>query len=136
MCYLVGMNKNANIKNRIRDFAKRAKQHYESLAKGNVHFTEWNARNAELEQELIEIDKLAGKGLAVGRCLAFGVADGTATYIITKIKKNIVEVEWIPLGDAYRSPAVGLDSTKTKYIVLRSLAETYTKFSSLTSGLI
>ena len=87
---------------------------------------DWAARDkaeSEMEAEMFAIDKEAGPGLAVGRTLSFGVADGGAVYIITKIRKNDVVVEWIPLGDGYFSQAVGLSADKRNHVVLRSTAE-------------
>jgi len=81
-----------------------------------------------MEAEMEAINKAAGPGLAVGRRLSFGVADGSADYIITKILKNVVHVEWIPMCDGYSSPAVGLSSDNKNYVVLRSTAETYCNF--------
>ena len=89
---------------------------------------DWNKRQQdenEMYAEMEAINKAAGPGLAVGRKLSFGVADGSANYIITKVLKNVVYVEWIPLCDGYSSPAVGLSSDKRNYVVLRSTAETY-----------
>jgi hypothetical protein len=84
-----------------------------------------NAEESKWCAEIEAINKAAGKGLAVGRCLTFGVADGTANYIVTKVRKNDVVVEWIPMGDDYWSSAVGLNAAKTQYVVLRSTAEQY-----------
>ena len=83
----------------------------------------------EMETEMDAIDKAAGPGLAVGRELRFGVADGTASYIITKIRKNDVVVEWVPLCDHYFSNAVGLTADKRQYIVNRHTAERQVGFS-------
>ena len=84
-----------------------------------------NAEESKWCAEIEAINKAAGKGLAVGRSLIFGVADGTANYIVTKVRKNDVVVEWIPMGDDYWSSAVGLNAAKTQYVVLRSTAEQY-----------
>jgi hypothetical protein len=121
------MNKNA-IKQRIVTLAARALANQEALGKGNTDFAAWEKVNAEMEAELEAIGKAAGKGLVIGRVLTFGVADGSASYVVTKIRKNDVVVEWVPLGDGYRSQAVGLSRDKTEYIVLRSTAEAYAGF--------
>jgi hypothetical protein len=91
-------------------------------------FAEMDAQEKIWCAEIDAINKEAGPGLAVGRTLTFGVADGTATYIVTKIRKNDVVVEWIPMGDCYFSPAVGLSADITQYIILRSTAEQFCRF--------
>jgi hypothetical protein len=90
-----------------------------------VGFLPATEMNAELEAELSAIDKAAGKGLVIGRVLTFGVADGKANYVVTKVRKNDVAVEWVPLGDGYMFQGVGLSADKTEYILLRSIAEAY-----------
>ena len=95
---------------------------------------DWAARDkmeSEIEAEMAAIDKEAGEGLAVGRRLSFGVGDGGADYIITKIRKNDVVVEWIPLCDHYFSQAVGLSADKRNHVVLRSTAEQQCRASAL-----
>lgn len=120
--------KNATLKNRIVALANKAVAHHDSLGKGSLDFPAWEKVNTELETELEAINTAAGKGLVVGRVLTFGVADGSASYVITKIRKNDVVVEWVPIGDGYSSQAVGLSADKTDYIVLRSTAEHYCRF--------
>ena len=119
------MNKNATLKHRILALATRAVAHHDSLGKGNLDFEGWEKMNAELEAELSAIDEAAGKGLVIGRVLTFGVADGKANYVVTKVRKNDVAVEWVPLGDGYMFQGVGLSADKTEYILLRSIAEAY-----------
>ena len=91
----------------------------------NCNFEKVSADETEMWDEMQAINKAAGPGLAVGRCLNFGVADGTASYIVTKIRKSDVIVEWIPMGDGYCSDAVGLNTLKTHNVILRSTAEQY-----------
>jgi len=86
-------------------------------------WSQWTKDENEMEAELDAIDKDAGSGLCIGRCLSFGVADGSATYIVTKVRKNDVVVEWVPLCDGYFSDAVGLSRDKTQYVVNRNTAE-------------
>ena len=112
---------------RILALAARANAANEAMNKSFDTPIDWNKRRRdenEMSSEMEAINKAAGPGLAVGRKLSFGVADGGADYIITKVLKNVVHVEWIPLCDAYSSPAVGLSSDKKNYVVLRSTAET------------
>jgi len=120
------MIKNASLKNRIVALANRAIAHHDSTI--SADFNAWEKQNVELEAELEAIGKAAGKGLVIGRVLTFGVADGCANYIVTKVRKNDVVVEWVPLGDGYSSQAVGLSTDRTEYIVLRSTAEAYAGF--------
>ena len=94
---------------------------------------EWEKNLSEMEAELSAIDKAAGKGLAIGRCLSFGVADGSASYLITKIRKNDVVVEWVPLCDGYFSDAVGLSRDKRQYVVNRNTAERHIGLSDIFS---
>lgn len=120
---------------RIMALAQKAQAAYKAMQ--NADFSQkidWAARDkaeAEMEAEMEAIDKEAGKGLAVGRTLSFGVADGSANYIITKIRKNDVVVEWIPLCDHYFSDAVGLSADKRNHVVLRSTAERQCNWDSL-----
>ena len=110
---------------RIHALAKRALAAHEAMLKFDSPI-DWNKLNkdeSEMTEELIAIDKAAGPGLAIGRRLSFSVGDGSADYLITKVCKNHVVVEWIPLCDCYSSPAVGLSRNSTQYIVLRSTAE-------------
>lgn len=112
-------------KQRILKFAAKVLEHSENLSnhpKG-FDYDAWSRDDDKLEDEMMAFDKEAGSGLCVGRVLRFSVADGYATYIVTKIRKNDVVVEPIPLCDGYRSPAVGLSADKRNYIVLRSSAE-------------
>ena len=108
-----------------RAHAMKAEKDKPTFRVGKYDFEAINAEETKLCAEIDAINKAAGKGLAVGRSLNFGVADGTATYIVTKVRKNDVIVEWIPMGDNYFSPAVGLNAAKTQYVVLRSTAEQY-----------
>ena len=113
---------------------KQQKEHFEQSMKaaGQGVPYDWESSRKvenEMETEMDAIDKAAGPGLAVGRELRFGVADGTASYIITKIRKNDVVVEWVPLCDHYFSNAVGLTADKRQYIVNRHTAERQVGFS-------
>ena len=110
---------------RIKKLATRSQSLEKASNEKDFHYdfkkmeVEWDEMSAEMEA----INKAAGKGLQVGRCLRFGVADGTACYIITKIRKNDVVVEWIPFWDNYFSDAIGLTSNKTAWVVNRTTAE-------------
>ena len=115
---------------RITALAQRAHDSYKELQKPDAN---WNFKVLipfwqEIETEIEAINKAAGPGLVVGRCLSFGVADGSANYIVTKVRKNDVAVQWIPVLDFYSSPVVGLSRDKSEYIILRSTAERYCGF--------
>ncbi len=112
---------------RILALANRATAAYQEMRKPDhrIDFEKWDKDNNEMESEMYAIDKAAGPGLCVGRVISFGVADGSASYIITKVRANDVCVEWIPLGDHYFSQAVGLSRDKTEHVVNRHTAESY-----------
>lgn len=112
------------IKERIKAVATKAfaekialyRSTYESLA-------DWDKRQKEIEAEVRAITKEVGDGLVIGKVLWFWVADGVACYIVTKVRKNDVVVEWIPMGDMYFSDAVGVNRNRTEYVVNRQTAE-------------
>lgn len=109
---------------RIMAVVKKALAENDALNKGTYgNFDAWDHRQKEIEKEVAEIDKEAGKGLVVGRILSFGVADGAACYLITKVRKHDVVVEWVPMYDGYFSDAVWLSKDKRHYIVNRGKAE-------------
>ena len=112
-----------NLKVRIMNLVNRAQAEHDKLGQDRIDFAVWDKTQAELEKECYEIEMAAGPGLQVGRVVSFGVADGSASYIITKIRKNDVIVEHLPFGDAYWSHAVGLSPDKRHYIVNRHTAE-------------
>lgn len=119
-----------NIKQRIQRLVAAALASHSALEKGTYgNINIWSKVQKELEKEIAAIDKAAGKGLAVGRVISFGVADGTANYIVTKIRKNDVIVEWVPLCDGYSSPAVWLTADKRNYMIQRDEAERQCRFS-------
>ena len=114
------------IKERIMTLVAKALAEKESLEKSTYdNFSAWDKRQDELYAEVESINKDAGPGLVVGRCLTFGVADGNANYLVTKVRKNDVVVEWVPLGDMWHSNVVGLNRSKTEYIVNRNTAEVF-----------
>ncbi len=124
------MNNTDNTRNllaRITALAARANAARKQMEDFNAPYDFEKVRKDENEMyaELDAINKAAGYGLVVGRVLSFGVADGSASYIVTKVRKNDVVVEWIPLGDAYFSDAVGLSRDKTQYVVNRHTAESH-----------
>lgn len=68
-----------------------------------MQFDDPNYKNADNKLwEMIEaLDAKAGPGLVPGRHIKFGVADGYAHYIITKVNKTTIDVEHLPYMDAY-----------------------------------
>jgi hypothetical protein len=119
-----------NIKQRIQRLVAAALAAQTTMEKGNhVNIDNWFKAQGELEKELNAIDKAAGEGLAVGRVISFGVGDGVACYIVTKIRKNDVIVEWVPLCDGYSSPAVWLTADKRNYMIQRDVAERQCRFT-------
>lgn len=107
-----------NIKDRIKKVATLA-----DSEKERVFTEEWEKRQMFIESEVLAIDKEAGKGLQVGRALWLGVGDGNACYLVTKVRKHDVVVEWVPMGDNYWSDVVRLNRGRTEYIVDRDYAE-------------
>lgn len=55
-------------------------------------------------------DSVTGEGVQVCKMLNFGVADGHATYIISKVNKTTVEVIHVPFCDAYQFQGVYQDA--------------------------
>ena len=41
-----------------------------------------------------KLSKSLGKGVKVGKLFAIGVADGSASYVVTKVNKKTCKVEW------------------------------------------
>ena len=100
---------------KVKAFAEKVKKSYkklsDGLSAGGFTFAEWDKEQNELEEELNEAQKLLPKGLCVGRVVYFGVADGYATYLITKLGKRISKVVHLPFGDAYRYMGVEADGS-------------------------
>lgn len=121
------------IEQRISAVAQRAQANHQAKQQPDFKW-DWDKEDVEIKEisaELEAINKAAGRGLAIGKVLTFGVADGNASYIVTKVRANDVIVEWIPMGDDYFAPAVGLTRDKRHWVVLRSTAETYANFDSV-----
>ena len=121
---------------RIVALAKRAHGRYEAKKKPDFKY-DWEVEKKadnEMSAELEAIDQAAGKGLVPGRALCFGVADGTANYLVTAVRKRDVVVEWIPMGDNYFSMAVGLSPDKTRWVVNRHTAEMCCGLENLICG--
>lgn len=121
-----------NIKTRIANVVALANAVQTKFMAGVGGMGGWEAFNAsqtEIEKELDAIDKEVGDGLVVGRSLSFGVADGSANYIITKVRKNDVAVEYVPLMDGYTFQGV-YDNGKGELCLPRAVAERQCKMKS------
>lgn len=114
---------------RIKKLATRAVAIHDDPNAFKNGFEAWEKVQKEMETELEAINKAVGPGLIPGRCLTFGVADGSATYIVTKVRKNDVVVEWVPLYDGYFSDAVGLSRDRTQYVINRHTAEQHSRYA-------
>ena len=130
-CWHMKNNATANLMPRIMALATRAQAYHDQMGNGTLDWNKYDKEAEEMDAEMTAIDKAAGPGLAVGRVLRLGVADGRASYLITKIRKNDVVVEWVPLWDCYWSNAVGLSTDRRHHVVLRSTAEAYTRCASI-----
>lgn len=80
-----------------------------------------------LEAEYRAISRDVGQGLVVGRALSFGVGDGEACYLVTKVRKNDVVVEHIELGDGYHFLGC-YDNGKGELCLPRPVAEMAARF--------
>lgn len=65
---------------------------------------EYSAHVRHEYAKAVAADKAAGPGLAVGRLFTVGVGDGAAYYIVTKVNKKTVRIEWRSFDpDRYRN---------------------------------
>lgn len=87
-----------------------------------LKWDEYNKIESELYNRLEEIANSSGDGFAVGKNIHFGVVDGSAQYIITKVRKNDVVVEHLPFGDAYTFSGCYLNN-KNELVIPRQVAE-------------
>jgi len=117
------------LKDRILALVQAAAATQSQFMGGGYDFGLLNNKTRELERELDAIDKEAGQGCVVGRALSFGVADGSANYIITKVRKNDVAVAFIPLMDGYQFSGV-YDNGKGELCLPRPVAEQQCRMSS------
>jgi hypothetical protein len=70
-----------------------------------------------LADDVRQLDRDAGTGLAVGRFLRFQVAESEAEYLIDRIEGERVHVQWLPNADERWADAVDSEG-----YVLRSVA--------------
>lgn len=74
------------------------------------HKRPWGQGGREQHESLLKsLDALDAKcrpGLNIGRLVCFSVADGYAYYVVSNIGAEVVQLEYIPLGDDYESIAV------------------------------
>lgn len=97
---------------------------FESFMEGQAKLT---AKMNHFRKTVKEMAKTAGMNLIVGSELNFGVADGMATYYVTKIRKNDVVVVHVPHGDAYQFAGV-YQNAKGELCLPRQVAENYARF--------
>ncbi len=88
-------------KKRILAVVKKAEAWYEILGTGKVDWPTHDKACNAIQAEVDAINKEVGNQLAPGKLLQFGVADGSAQYIVIKVGKRETEVAHLPLGDAY-----------------------------------
>jgi len=93
---------------KVKSFAKRAQESYQN---NDMTFSEWEKEQTALENEMMEAQKSLPMGICIGKLCRFGVADGYAMYLITKIGKRITKLEHIPFGDGYRYGGIGRDGS-------------------------
>lgn len=76
---------------------------------------EYNRYVQQEYQLAMEHSKGVGKGLKPGKLFSLGVADGNAYYIVTKVNKKTVKVEWRSFqGDRYMDQILGYGGTFPK----------------------
>lgn len=123
------------IQDHIKNIVKHAQDAQKDLmsGKGFESFIEAErkieAKMNHLRKTVKEMAKIAGTNLIVGTELSFGVADGSAVYYITKVRKNDVVVEHVPIGDAYRFQGV-YENAKGELCLPRPVAERQCRFAS------
>lgn len=111
-----------NLKTRILALEQSAFAAQDGLMGNGFDFNVYLKKTQELEQEMNAIDKAAGAGLVVGRSLSFGVGDGSANYIVTKVRKNEVTMAFIPLMDGYQFNGC-YENSKGELCLPRQVAE-------------
>ena len=93
---------------KVKEFAKKVQESYQKLLTG-TDYKEWRKEQEELEEAMMKAQHDLPKGLCVGKLCRFGVADGYAMYLVTKVGKRISRVEHLPFGDAYTFMGVDFD---------------------------
>jgi len=64
----------------------------------------WQKAEAEYTNKIVEFAKKNGTGDLRGKVISFGVADGSAVYVVYSLKP--VALIHVPTGDAWRFPYV------------------------------
>ena len=123
-----------HIKTRIANLVTKAKLAQSTFMNAANGWEAFNASQHEIERELNALDKEVGNELAVGRSLSFGVADGSANYIVTKVRKNDVVVEHVPLMDGYTFQGV-YQNAKGELCLPRPVAEQQCRMATMYSGM-
>lgn len=75
---------------------------------GMGNWEAYAAREKEREALLAELNQAAREGGGIiGRVVSYGVADGSATYVVTGATEHLVTLEHVHLYDGYRAPYIG-----------------------------
>jgi hypothetical protein len=126
------------IKTRVSKLIKTATESHQRLLKGLGNgFDGWLTEQKKLSKELDAIDKLTSdvalqvrEPVIPYRVLKFGVADGYAHYIITKVRKNEVVVTHLPLGDAYQFVGAYVND-RDELVIPRRVAERILRYEDV-----
>jgi hypothetical protein len=66
-------------------------------------------------QKALEVSKNAGEGLQVGKLFSVGVADGSAWYVVKRVNKKTVRVQWRGFSyDRYMDQVLGYEGSFPK----------------------
>ena len=78
--------------------------------------TEYDRYINEAYKKALKAHKAAGEGVKKGKLVSIGVADGSASYVIVKVNKKTVKIEWRAFagGDDYVDRRWGYVSTIPK----------------------
>jgi len=75
---------------------------------GMGNWEAWDKREKEREAFLADLNESAREGGGIiGRVVSFGVADGSATYVVTGATEHLVTLEHVHLYDGYMAPYIG-----------------------------
>ncbi len=90
----------------------------------NINFSDdkWREKTNEFDKKVSQLDEDAGEELAPGRELKWGVADGRAHYIVTKVGKTWTELVHLPICDGYHFSGV-FRNNNGKLVVPTQIAE-------------
>ena len=76
---------------------------------GMGNWEAWDKREKEREGLVADLNEAAREGGGIiGRAVSFGVADGSATYVVTGATEHLVTLEHVHLYDGYTAPYIGM----------------------------